>query len=73
MNKSYRTVGIVLCGIMLLAPQVACFLDASPNLMRWMNLLRILFPLTFYVLANLLIDEGRARERAEKERRRQPP
>ena len=73
MNKIQRGIGIVLCGGMLLAPQVVCFLDASSNLMKWMNLVRLLFPLTFYVLANLLIDEGRARERADQERRRLPP
>ncbi len=35
--------------------------------MKAMHFIRLLFPLTFYVLANLLIDEGR--ERAEREGR----
>jgi hypothetical protein len=69
-NKTLRITGIVVCGGLLLAPQVVCYLNASPGLLKWMNLVRLLFPLTFYVLANLLIDEGRARERADQESRR---
>ncbi len=67
MNNAPRAIGIFLCGVMLLIPQVACYLDTPPALMKVVHFISLLFPLTFYVLANLLIDEGRAR--AERERR----
>lgn len=63
MNKAPRVVGIVICGAILLIPQVVCYLDAPPAIVKAAHFLSLLFPLTFYALANLFIDEGRARER----------
>jgi hypothetical protein len=63
MARVQRMIGIVVCGGLLLIPQVVCFVGAPPNMMKVADFIRLCFPLTFYVLVNLCIDEGRARER----------
>ena len=75
MGKIARIVGIVFCGVMLLVPQVVCFVGASPGIMKAADVLRLCFPLTFCVLVGLCIDEGRARERerADQEKVRSSP
>ena len=66
--KPLRVIGIIVCGLMLLAPQLVCFTGARPRVMAVMHFISLLFPLSFYVLTNMCIDEGRERERAERER-----
>jgi hypothetical protein len=70
--KPLRIVGIILCAVMLGAPPAVCFTGASPRLMHTMRTVSVLFPVTFYLLSILFIEEGRARERAERERREHP-
>jgi hypothetical protein len=70
--KPLRIIGIIVCGAMLGVPPMVCFTGASARVMEVMHLISLLFPLTFYVLSNLFIDEGRARERAARERRARP-
>jgi hypothetical protein len=70
MDRIPRTVGIIFCGGILLFPQIVCFVGAPPNIMKVADFVRLCFPLTFYVLVNLCIDEGRARERAAREKGR---
>jgi hypothetical protein len=70
--KPLRVIGIIVCGAMLGVPPVVCFTGASTRVMEVMRFISLLFPLTFYVLSNLFIDEGRARERADRERRERP-
>jgi hypothetical protein len=66
--KPLRVIGIIVCGAMLGVPPMVCFLGASTRVMEVMHFVSLLFPLTFYVLSNLFIEEGRARERADRER-----
>lgn len=66
--KPLRVMGIIICGAMLGVPPLVCFTGASTRVMGVMHFVSILFPLTFYVLSYLFIEEGRARERAERAR-----
>lgn len=68
--KPLRVAAIIVCGVLLAAPAVVCFRGASPGTLRAMEVLHVLFPITFGVLVQACIAEGRARERAELERRR---
>lgn len=70
MGKVARMVGIVVCGGMLLVPQVVCFVGASPGIMKAADVMRLCFPLTFTLLVQVCIDEGRARERERIDRER---
>lgn len=63
MPRVQRMIGIIVCGGLLLIPQVVCFAVAPPAMMKVADFIRLCFPLTFYVLVNLCIDEGRERER----------
>ena len=68
MGKVTRMVGIVVCGGMLLVPQVVCSVGASPGIMKAADVVRLCFPLTFTVLVQLCMEEGRARERERADR-----
>jgi hypothetical protein len=70
-SRALRVVGGIVCAIALFAPQV--YVGPNRNPVGVVSVLHYAFPLVFYVLVNLCIDEGRARERAAQERRRSPP
>lgn len=71
--KTPRVIGIILCGVLLFAPQVRCYRSVPHDALSVASVLFFGFPVIFYLLANLWIDEGRERERADQERRRSPP
>ena len=68
-SRTLRVVGGILCAVALFVPQVVAGGNRSP--IGVISVLHYAFPLVFYVLVNLCIDEGRARERARAKRR--PP
>jgi hypothetical protein len=63
MERTPRVLGLLASGGVLVATHVMCYQRAHHDEFGIMDLLHFSFPLTIYVLANLLIDEGRARER----------
>ncbi len=65
--RPLRIFGILLCGGLLAAPTVANYHE--PLQPMGLNVIRALFPLWIALLIQLCIDEGRARERAARERR----
>lgn len=71
--RTPRVIGIILCGALLFVPQMLCYRSAPHDASSVASILFFGFPVVFYVLANLWIDEGRERERADQERRRSPP
>jgi hypothetical protein len=64
MPKPFRVMGIVICVVMMLVPQLVCFTGASPRVMEVAHFISLRSPLTFFILVQVCIDEGRARERA---------
>lgn len=63
MGRTPRILGLLASGGVLVATHVMCYQRAPHGELGITELLHFGFPLTIYVLANLLIDEGRARER----------
>jgi hypothetical protein len=71
--KPLRVAGIIICGVMLAAPAIACFRATPPGSMKVMDFVHVLFPLWFILLVQICIDEGRARERQRSSTQQQQP
>lgn len=71
MDRPLRVIGIIVCGALLAAPQIACFTGASPRLMGAAHNISLLFPVTFWALSRFWLDEGRAQAREEQARKRE--
>ena len=68
MEKPLRVTGIIICGVMLGLPALACFREeGASHATRVLHDMNVLFPVTFWALSRFFIDEGRARERAARE------
>jgi hypothetical protein len=63
-----RAIGIILCGVALFVPQVRWDRSGQYDTFNVIAVLHFAFPVFFYVLVNLSIDEGRDRERTEHEK-----
>jgi hypothetical protein len=61
-----RAIGIIACAVVLFVPQAGWYRCATYDTLNVVALLHFAFPVAFYILVNLCIDEGR--ERAERER-----
>ena len=68
-SRALRVVGGIICAVALFVPQMYAGGNRAP--IGVISALHYAFPLVFYVLVNLCIDEGRARERARA--KHQPP
>jgi hypothetical protein len=72
MEKPLRVAGIIVCGLMLGVPALVCFREGvSAHSMGILHTINALFPVTFWALSRFFIDEGRARERADREQTNQ--
>lgn len=69
--KLLRVACIVVCGALLAAPGLVCFRGAAPGTMRAIEVIHTLFPVTFVVLVQACIAEGRAQERERAARGKQ--
>ena len=71
MDQVPRTFGILASGAVLVASHVTSYWSTSRGGFGLVEILHFSFPLVIYVFAKLLIDEGRARERASRGQRDQ--
>ena len=62
-QKPLRVAGILLFGALLVAPTIASY---HTPLQMGLDVIRTLFPVWFYLLVQVCIEEGRARERADR-------
>lgn len=68
MEKVPRVLGMLAAGGVLVASNVICYQSTPHHGFGVIDFLHFAFYLAIYVFANLLIDEGRARERQGPER-----
>jgi hypothetical protein len=71
MQKVPRVLAMLASGGVIVASNVLSYLSAPRGSFGVVDLLHFSLPLTIYVFANLCMDEGRARERADRDQRGQ--
>lgn len=70
--KPLRVFGIIACMVLIALPSVFCLSGPHPQISKPIEFMLALLPVVVFVFGQLCIAEGRARERAERERREHP-
>jgi len=70
--KPLRVFGIIVCMVLIILPSALCFRGPHPQISKSIEFIFALLPVVVFVFGQLCIAEGRARERADRERRARP-
>ncbi|WP_437899056.1 hypothetical protein [Sorangium sp. So ce124] len=70
--KPLRVFGIIVCMVLIVLPAWLCFRGPHPQMSKSIDVMFALLPVVIVVFGQLCIAEGRARERAVRERRARP-
>jgi hypothetical protein len=70
--KPLRVFGMIVCMVLIILPSWLCFRAPHPQMSKPIDVIFALLPVVVFVFGQLCIVEGRARERADRERRARP-